>query len=87
VECSECKVGGSRFLREAACLKVKARCDQIADSLAGKAIGGDLKSAELLLMLATQAQEKKESKKIRHGRTATQELEDEPEWMGPMPGD
>jgi len=86
VDCSECEVGGTRFLSEAACTRVKEMSAEIATSLAVMAAGGDLKSTELLLMLAGQAQAKKESKKVRHGRTAAQELEDEPEWTGPMPG-
>lgn len=80
LDCTACKVDGAKTLRLAACQTLKKASTSITKKLATKAKAGDANSTKLLLLLSETQPAKDGAKKKKRGRSAAQELADEPEW-------
>lgn len=84
--CLQCLNGGARTLRQLAFKTVQDNGAGITKSLLERTLGGDFSSAKLLISLAEPRAEKEGARKRnRRGRSAAQELAEEPQWRDREP--
>lgn len=82
--CSTCEASGALALKQFACATIKKKGQKITDSLCINAETGDLKSAQVLMLLLNPELGKEKVKKKKSGPTYAQELAAQAPWVEPV---